>query len=306
MRLESDPTVIYGIPGFDGNLRRRDLEDEGNPYNTYRIAALPPGPIASPGEASLRAVVTPAPSKYLYFVARNDGTHAFSSTLREHARAVERYQKKARDEARPSRRAPALLLRDDPAPVQRQRSMRRSGSARAAASSTRRCATSTPRSASRCAARAADASISTSGHGRMSAGDAPAPAALPHRRAGPRRLRPAGRARRATRRSPCSAASRAWPARCGSRASGSRASRQLQGAVRFAVRGEGGFDLITHFGPGPVPEQPTASIAVDEAAYRELRERRARPGRRLHEREDQGRGRPAARDAARAGGASPD
>ena len=95
MRLESDPTVIYGIPGFDGNLRRRDLEDAANPYNTYRIAALPPGPIASPGEASLRAVVSPARSNYLYFVARNDGTHTFSNTFREHARAVERYQKKA-------------------------------------------------------------------------------------------------------------------------------------------------------------------------------------------------------------------
>ena len=95
MRLESDPTVIYGITGFDGNLRRKDLEDAGNRYNTYRIAALPPGPIASPGEASLRAVVTPAQSKHLYFVARNDGTHAFSNTFREHARAVERYQKKA-------------------------------------------------------------------------------------------------------------------------------------------------------------------------------------------------------------------
>jgi UPF0755 protein len=95
MRLESDPTVIYGISDFDGNLRRKDLEDAGNPYNTYRIAALPPGPIASPGEASLRAVVTPAKSKHLFFVARNDGTHAFSSTFREHARAVERYQKKA-------------------------------------------------------------------------------------------------------------------------------------------------------------------------------------------------------------------
>jgi UPF0755 protein len=95
MRLDSDPTVIYGIKGFDGNLRRRDLEDESNPYNTYRIAALPPGPIASPGEASLRAVVTPAASKHLYFVGRNDGTHAFSSSLKEHARAVERYQKKA-------------------------------------------------------------------------------------------------------------------------------------------------------------------------------------------------------------------
>jgi UPF0755 protein len=95
MRLESDPTVIYGIADFDGNLRRRDLEDEANPYNTYRIAALPPGPIASPGEASLRAVVNPAPSNYLYFVARNDGTHLFSSTFREHSQAVDRYQKKA-------------------------------------------------------------------------------------------------------------------------------------------------------------------------------------------------------------------
>jgi len=95
MRLESDPTVIYGIAGFDGNLRRSDLEDAANPYNTYRIAALPPGPIASPGEASLRAVVSPAPSSYLYFVARNDGTHTFSSSYREHSRAVERYQKKA-------------------------------------------------------------------------------------------------------------------------------------------------------------------------------------------------------------------
>ncbi len=95
MRLESDPTVIYGISDFDGNLRRRDLEDEANPYNTYRIAALPPGPIANPGEAALRAVVNPAASDYLYFVARNDGTHTFSNSYREHARAVDRYQKKA-------------------------------------------------------------------------------------------------------------------------------------------------------------------------------------------------------------------
>jgi UPF0755 protein len=95
MRLESDPTVIYGIPGFDGNLRRRDLEDTRNPYNTYRIAALPPGPIASPGEASLRAVVSPADSDYLYFVARNDGTHVFSNSFRDHARAVDRFQRRA-------------------------------------------------------------------------------------------------------------------------------------------------------------------------------------------------------------------
>lgn len=94
MRLESDPTVIYGIPGFDGNLRRRDLEDDANPYNTYRIAGLPPGPIANPGAAALRAVVEPAESTYLYFVSRNDGTHIFSRSYREHVAAVNRHQRR--------------------------------------------------------------------------------------------------------------------------------------------------------------------------------------------------------------------
>ncbi len=94
MRLESDPTVIYGIPDFDGNLRRRDLENGDNPYNTYRIRGLPPGPIASPGRASLLAVVEPADSDYLFFVSRNDGTHFFSSTYREHVNAVNRYQRR--------------------------------------------------------------------------------------------------------------------------------------------------------------------------------------------------------------------
>jgi len=93
MRLETDPTVIYGIENFDGNLRRRDLEDTGNPYNTYRIAGLPPGPIANPGADALRAVVEPAESDYLYFVSRNDGTHHFSRSYREHTDAVNRYQK---------------------------------------------------------------------------------------------------------------------------------------------------------------------------------------------------------------------
>ncbi|MEN8159239.1 MAG: endolytic transglycosylase MltG [Myxococcota bacterium] len=92
MRLETDPSVIYGIPDFDGNLRRVHLEDESNPYNTYRIAGLPPGPIANPGEAALRAVVQPAESDYLFFVARKDGTHQFSRTYREHVNAVNRYQ----------------------------------------------------------------------------------------------------------------------------------------------------------------------------------------------------------------------
>ena len=96
MRLETDPTVIYGIPDFDGNLRRHHLEDGSNPYNTYKMKGLPPGPIASPGHASLFAVVQPADSDYLFFVSRNDGTHIFSENYRDHAAAVERYQRRGR------------------------------------------------------------------------------------------------------------------------------------------------------------------------------------------------------------------
>lgn len=96
MRLETDPTVIYGIPNFDGNLRKRDLLNKANPYNTYQIAGLPPGPIASPGADALRAVVKPAETEYLYFVSRNDGTHEFSKTYREHVNAVNRYQRRGR------------------------------------------------------------------------------------------------------------------------------------------------------------------------------------------------------------------
>ena len=91
MPLQSDPTVIYGIPDFDGNLTRADLERK-TPYNTYRIAGLPPGPIANPGTAALAATARPAAVDYLYFVARGDGSHAFSATLAEHNRAVRRYQ----------------------------------------------------------------------------------------------------------------------------------------------------------------------------------------------------------------------
>lgn len=94
MRLESDPTVIYGIPSFDGNLRRRHLEDDANAYNTYRIFGLPPGPIASPGVEALRAVVEPADSDYLYFVSQNDGTHVFSRSYRDHVNAVNRHQRR--------------------------------------------------------------------------------------------------------------------------------------------------------------------------------------------------------------------
>jgi UPF0755 protein len=96
MRLETDPAVIYGIADFDGNLRRVHLDDERNPYNTYRFSGLPPGPIANPGEASLRAVLEPADVDYLYFVARKDGTHHFSRSYGEHVRAVQRYQRGGR------------------------------------------------------------------------------------------------------------------------------------------------------------------------------------------------------------------
>ncbi len=95
-RLETDPTVIYGIPEFDGNLTRRHLEDASNPYNTYRITGLPPGPIASPGEAALRAVLAPADVEYMFFVSKNDGSHHFSKSLREHVAAVDRYQRRRR------------------------------------------------------------------------------------------------------------------------------------------------------------------------------------------------------------------
>lgn len=93
IRLESDPTVIYGLEHFNGNLRRRDLKRK-SPYNTYVIRGFPPGPIANPGKASILAALYPAAVKYLYFVSRNDGTHHFSKTLSEHNRAVYKYQKR--------------------------------------------------------------------------------------------------------------------------------------------------------------------------------------------------------------------
>ncbi|MCG8592094.1 MAG: endolytic transglycosylase MltG [Proteobacteria bacterium] len=96
MRLETDPSVIYGIANFDGNLKKKHLRDSSNPYNTYRHGGLPPGPIASPGRDALRAVVEPAKTDYLYFVSRGDGTHKFSKTYREHVNAVNRYQKRRR------------------------------------------------------------------------------------------------------------------------------------------------------------------------------------------------------------------
>lgn len=96
MRLQTDPTVIYGLgERFDGNLRKSDLLAD-TPFNTYTRSGLPPTPIAMPGLASLQAVLHPAPSQALYFVARGDGSSHFSQTLEEHNRAVNRYQRGGR------------------------------------------------------------------------------------------------------------------------------------------------------------------------------------------------------------------
>lgn len=92
MRLQTDPTVIYGLADFNGNLTRKDLQTP-TPYNTYLVNGLPPGPIANPGRAAIVAVLHPAPAPYLYFVSKNDGTHYFSNDLAEHNRAVLKYQK---------------------------------------------------------------------------------------------------------------------------------------------------------------------------------------------------------------------
>jgi UPF0755 protein len=91
--LQSDPTVIYGLPAFDGNLHKNDLSSP-SPYNTYRVQGLPPGPIANPGIQAIHAALYPSDSRSLYFVSRNDGTHQFSATLIEHNKAVEKYQKR--------------------------------------------------------------------------------------------------------------------------------------------------------------------------------------------------------------------
>jgi UPF0755 protein len=92
MRLQTDPTVIYGLGDkYDGRIHKRDLTTD-TPWNTYTRDGLPPTPIAMPGAASLRAAVQPAQTSYLYFVGRGDGTHEFSRTLEEHNRAVAKYQ----------------------------------------------------------------------------------------------------------------------------------------------------------------------------------------------------------------------
>lgn len=92
MRLQSDPTTIYGIyENFDGNLRKRHLLEK-TPYNTYRINGLPKGPICNPGLEAIRAVLFPKRHNYLYFVSKNDGTHIFTSTYKDHLKAVRKWQ----------------------------------------------------------------------------------------------------------------------------------------------------------------------------------------------------------------------
>jgi UPF0755 protein len=95
MPLQTDPSVIYALRQrgtWDGNIRKPDLQLD-SPYNTYRFPGLPPGPIAAPGRESLLAVLSPAPTKDLYFVSRNDGSHEFSEDLASHERAVTRFQR---------------------------------------------------------------------------------------------------------------------------------------------------------------------------------------------------------------------
>jgi len=94
MLMQADPTVVYALVmtgTYDGNIKKRDL-DLDSPYNTYKYPGLPPGPIASPGRAALQAALAPADVDYLYFVSRNDGSHAFASTLAEHNANVYEHQ----------------------------------------------------------------------------------------------------------------------------------------------------------------------------------------------------------------------
>jgi UPF0755 protein len=95
MPLQSDPTVIYGIANFNGNLTREDLQ-RPTPYNTYLRTGLPPTPICNPGKESLLAALKPAAVPYLYFVSKNDGSHYFSSEIEDHNHAVWKYQKQGR------------------------------------------------------------------------------------------------------------------------------------------------------------------------------------------------------------------
>ena len=92
MRLQSDPTSVYGVRAFAGKVTRADIL-RPSPYNTYLVDGLPPGPIGNPGDSAIEAALNPARTSYLYFVARQDGSHHFSATLEEHNRAVQAYLK---------------------------------------------------------------------------------------------------------------------------------------------------------------------------------------------------------------------
>jgi UPF0755 protein len=91
MRLESDPTVIYGMGDYNGNITRKDLESPTR-YNTYTMKGLPPGPISNNGAKAIEAALYPADTKFLYFVSRNNQTHYFSTNFKDHNRAVRKYQ----------------------------------------------------------------------------------------------------------------------------------------------------------------------------------------------------------------------
>lgn len=95
MPLQSDPTAIYGVRAFGGTVTKQDLQRQ-SPYNTYRVKGLPPGPIGNPGVDAIKAVLQPARTDYLYFVARKDGTHQFSRTLQEHNQGVQLFLKKGK------------------------------------------------------------------------------------------------------------------------------------------------------------------------------------------------------------------
>jgi len=99
MRLQSDPTVIYGLRDFSGNLTRSDLRSD-HPYNTYVIPALPAGPICNPGQQAIAAVLRPAATDYFYFVSKNNGTHHFSKNLSEHNQAVREYRQVKKSETK--------------------------------------------------------------------------------------------------------------------------------------------------------------------------------------------------------------
>ena len=95
MPLQSDPTAIYGVKVFGGTVSKQDLQ-RNSPYNTYKVKGLPVGPIGNPGLEALQAVLQPARTDYLYFVARKNGTHQFSRTLAEHNQGVNRFLKKGK------------------------------------------------------------------------------------------------------------------------------------------------------------------------------------------------------------------